>query len=123
MKLTKDQKIKSLERIVKAVFAIQEGEIGYKHNFEDIIEVTVECDVDDAVKQLSNLGIAGIDYWFYTGERKIDPKYSKFRNCSWEGYTEITLTLETEYWKKVEKLQKENKALNQMLKKIPKVTE
>lgn len=107
MKITKDMKIEALERIVKAVFGMVEGKIGYRKNFKDMLEVTVECDVDDAVKLLDNLNMGEIDHWFYVAERKIDPKYSKLRNCNYEGYTEITLTLETQYWKRVKELEKE----------------
>jgi len=75
----------------------------------------IECDVDDAVKNLSNLSIADIDYWFYTGERKLDKK--NYAGKKFEGYTEICLTLSTIYWKEVEKLKEEIKKLKKEKKK------
>ena len=113
LKITKDQKIAALERIVAAVFGRQDEKIKYRCSFKDMLEIMVECDVDDAIKVIGNLDMAEIDHWFYTGERKIDPKYSKLRDCSYEGYTEISLTLETQYWKRVEELEKEIKQLKE----------
>lgn len=110
MKITKDQKIEVLERIIKAIFGRQEGTIKYIKNFKDLIEVRIECDVDDAVKQLSNLDIAEINYWFFTDERKLDKK-RLWKEHMYEGYTMINLILETQYWKQVEKLKKEIKEL------------
>lgn len=115
-KITKDQKIKALERIVKAIFGRQDGKIEYRGHFEDNIEVIMECCVDDAIKSLGNLSIAEIDYWFYTGERKLskeDARYiwNKDKGRRWEGYTEICLQLNPIYWKEVEKLKEEIKKL------------
>ena len=111
MKITKDQKIEALERIVKAIFGRQESNIEYKKHFKEITEVVVECDIDDAVKQLSNLDIADINYWFFTDERKLSKEESNSWNKPYEGYTVINLTLETQYWKENEKLKEEIKGL------------
>jgi len=115
-KISKDQKIKALERIVKAIFGRQDGKIEYRGHFEDSMELIIECDVDDAVKNLSNLSIADIDYWFYTGERKLSKEEAKYiwnKNRKWEGYTEICLQLNPMYWKEVEKLKEEIKKLKE----------
>jgi len=111
LKITKDQKIAALERIITAIFGRQESTITYKSHFKDHMDVTIECDVDDAMKVLTNLDIADIESWFFTDARKIDPKFFKFRNRPWEGYTEITLMLEPIYWKRVEELEKQLKEL------------
>jgi len=116
--ISKDEKIKALERIVKAVFGIPDGTIEYRNLYENCFEIILECDVDNAIKCLTSLDLADIDYWFYTGERKVDPKYSKYKNCSWEGYTEITLMLEPQYYKEVEKLKEEIKKLKESKKII-----
>jgi len=109
-KISKDLKIKALERIVRAIFGRQDGTIEYRGYIEDCIEVIIECDVDDAVKNLGSLSMADIDYWFYTGEREIDKK-DWFTKKKYEGYTEICLTLFPIYWKEVEKLKEEVKKL------------
>jgi len=111
--ITEKQKIEALERIVLATFGRQSKEITYQSNFEDMVEVHLECDVDDALKVLSNLRTASIDYDFYTTERQLE-KPQEWEH-PWEGYTEITLYLETEYWKKSERLEKENQTLRQEL--------
>lgn len=113
-KITKDQKIKALERLVKAIFGRQDGKIEYRGYFEGSIELIIECDVDDAVKNLGNLEIADIDCWFYTGERKLSKEEAGYiwnKKRKWEGYTEICLTLNPIYWKEVEKLKEELKKL------------
>ena len=116
MKISKDQKIEILERIIKAIFSRQEGTIEYKSYCKNHIEVTVECDVDDAVKVLTSLSNAEIDYWFYTTERKLNAEDSKFWGKDVEGCTEIILTLEPRYWKEVDKLEKEIKELKKVKK-------
>ena len=111
--ITNDKKIEVLERIVKAIFGRQSKEIRYRSNFEDMIEVTLECDVDDAIKVLGNLHIASIETDFYTGERQLE-KPAAWEH-PWEGFTEITLYCETEYWKKIEDFEAENKQLKDKL--------
>jgi len=112
-KITDKQKIEALERIVKAIFGRQEANIKYKHHFEDIIELCLECDVDDAIKVISNLNLAEIDYWFFTNERKLNKEERRIWNREYEGYTEINLILETQYWKENEKLKEEIKRLKE----------
>ena len=111
--ITEKQKIEALERIIKAIFGRQSKEIRYQQNCEDLIEVMLECEVDDAIKVLGNLRIADIDSDFYIGERPLEKPAEWER--PWEGYIEITLYLETEYWRKSEQLEKENQALRQEL--------
>ena len=111
--ITEKQKIEALERIVLAVFGRQSKTITYKANFEDMVEVILECDVDDAIKVLGNLKTASIESDFFTSERQLE-KPAEWEH-PWEGYTEITLYLETEYWEKAERLEKENQALRQEL--------
>ena len=66
-----EKKIEALERIVKAIFGRQSKEITYRQNCEDMIEVRLECDLDDAIKNLSSLHCASIETDFYTGERQL----------------------------------------------------
>ena len=113
--ITEKQKIEVLERIVKAIFGRQSKEITYQQNCEDMIEVRLECDVDDAVKILSNLDTANILSDFYTGERQVSEEDAKFWGHPWEGYTEISLFIETDYWEKAKQLEKENQTLKQEL--------
>jgi hypothetical protein len=111
--ITEKQKIETLERIVLAVFGRQSKEITYRSNCEDMMEVHLECDVDDALKVLDNLKTASIESDFFTSERQLENPQNW--EHPWEGYTEITLYLETEYWKKAEQLTKEIQVLRQEL--------
>jgi len=111
--ISKDEKIKALERIVKAVFGIPDGTIEYRNLYENCFEIILECDVDNAIKCLTSLDIADIDYWFYTGERELNKEDAKFWNKKYEGYTEIILMLNPQYYKEVEKLKEEIKRLKE----------
>jgi len=111
--ISKDKKIEILERIVTAIFGRQEGTIAYRYLIGSTPEITLECDVDDAIKVLGNLSMAEIDYWFYTNERKLK---TKLFGKQFEGYTEINLTLEPKYWKEVERLKEEIKRLKEKAK-------
>lgn len=113
--LTNEQKIVALERIVKAIFGRQSKEVTYRQDCEDMIQVKLECDLDDAIKNLSSLHAADIQTDFYTGERELTKEEQMAWNHSWEGYTEITMYLETDYWEKSLKLEQENKKLKEEL--------
>ena len=111
--ISKDEKIKALERIVKAVFGISDGTIEYRSPYDNCYEIILECDVDTSLKCLAALDISDINYWFYTGERKLDVKDAKLWNKKYEGFTEITLMLQPQYYKEVEKLKEEIKKLKE----------
>jgi hypothetical protein len=120
--LTNEKKIEVLERIVTAIFGRQEAKIKYVPNAPDLTQVELECDIDDAVKVLDNLRTAEIESDFYTGERPLSEEDVKFyedmgiKDRKWEGITEITLYVETRYWKKAKELEEEIKKLKEQLK-------
>jgi hypothetical protein len=116
--ITTEKKIEALERIVKAIFGRQSKEITYSQNCEDVMQVKLECDLDDAIKNLSSLHIANIETDFYTGERELSKEEIFTWSKPWEGYTEITMYLETDYWEKSIKLGEENKKLKEELASI-----
>ena len=113
IEITNEKKIEALERIVKAIFGRQSKEITYWQDCEDMITVKVECDLDDAIKNLSSLHTASIETDFYTGEHKVENP-AQWEH-EWEGYTEITLYIETVYWEKCLQLEEENKKLKEQL--------
>lgn len=113
--VTNEKKIEVLEKIVKAIFGRQSKEIHYRQNCEDIFEVRLECDLDDAIKNLGSLHIASIETDFYTGERELKPEEIFAWSKPWEGYTEIIMYLETDYWEKSLRLEEENKKLKEQL--------
>ncbi len=118
--ITNEKKIEILEKIVKAIFGRQSKTIHYRQNCEDLIEVKLECDLDDAIKNLSSLHCASIETDFYTGERELTKEEQTAWSRPWEGYTEITMYLETDYWEKAQKLEEENKNLKEMVNALTK---
>ena len=116
--ITDTDKVQALERIVTAIFGRQETKIEYRHFKEEyqIPQVVIECDVDDAIKLLSNLSMADIDYDFYAGIRKTDstPSWEEIKGV--EGYCHITLYLNRKYWEEVEVLKKELETIKQKFK-------
>ncbi len=113
--ITDEKKIEALERIVKAIFGRQSKEIIYRQDCEDMIQVELECDLDDAIKNLSSLHVANIETDFHTGERELKPEEIFAWSKPWEGFTEITMYLETDYWEKSLRLEEENKKLKDQL--------
>lgn len=114
IELTDKKKIETLERIITAIFGRQEAKIEYRPQYEDMVEITLECDVDDAIKVLGNLKTAEIDSDFYTSEKEMSKDDIKFwgttgNNRTWEGITEINLYVETRYWQKVKELERQRK--------------
>jgi hypothetical protein len=120
--LTSEEKVVILERIVKAIFNNgSETEIEYTSLDKDMKWIEFECDVDNAVKVLNFLDNGGINYDFRTSERELSVEDQQLWGRPMDGYTTITLYIETEYWKKCKELEKENKSLHEKVQGLGKI--
>jgi hypothetical protein len=120
-KVTDKQKIKALERILRSVMGMyyDEVEILYSTVSKDILNIDLECDVNNLLNIKNSLQNSGIEFYVYDEIFKCKDK-SCFIHRNTKGYgskVNVSLTIETEYWRENEKLKEEIKQLKKELNK------
>ena len=111
MEVTNAHKIEALERLLTAIVGRQEAKVNYRKDFQETIQVSVECDPDDLLHLKSNLSLADIQFDFYVTQKKREP--DELSPEPYEGICEVTFYIEEQYWKTAENLKKRVKELEE----------
>lgn len=118
--ISKDRKIKYLEKFIKAIYGRPEATIKYSNIFFNTLEIELsDCDVEDVIKTIENLKMQNIELSFHqdvekTDLNKIDKRYRKYAN-KYEGVTNLTIIFEPDYYEETIELKKQIEELKNKL--------
>lgn len=110
-KISKDEKVFILERFLRAILGRPEAELEYRKYGDNHFEIWAECDINDIIKNMTNLEIQDISASFFV-EGYME-KYPWDKKKRLEGRAIAQLMFEPLYWEQIEKLKKELKTLRE----------
>ncbi len=109
--MSKDEKIVLLERFLRAVVGRPEAKITYKGYEFNCPTISVECDIDNVVRIISDLNSSDIHPSFYP--RGTIEKLPWEKRKVLEGTTDVEFFFEPLLWKENELLKKKIKELTE----------
>lgn len=119
-KISKDTKIKYLEKLIKTIYGRPEAKIKYSNIFYDTLEIELsDCDIEDTFKTVENLKNQNIELSFYQNVEKndltkIEKKYRKYAE-KYYGVTNLTIIFKPDYYEEKIKIQKQIEELKNKL--------